>query len=102
MSRGALIRQQRLETKQMRNKIKELKEQRARMNGDVRNKSLQKNITNQIKEMEEEMEAKHAKELEEFDKKKSGPTSKLPQNGIDAKIDFKSINLNFSHIKFED
>jgi hypothetical protein len=69
------------------------------LNGDARRKPEQKAINNEIKELEEQLEAKHAQELADYDRKHPS-TSKLPSNGLDAKIDFKSINLNFNHLKF--
>ena len=95
-----MIRQQKLETRQVREEVKKLKERRTRLNGDARNKPEQRTLTNQIKELEEQMEAKHALELEEYDKKHPSE-SKAPANSMDGKLDFKSINLNFGHIKFD-
>lgn len=99
MSRGALVRQQKLETRELRETIRKLKDSRTRLNGDARNKRDQKSITQEIRTLEEELAAKHAAELEAFDKKNSS-RSKHTTSSTETKISFNSINLNFSHINF--
>ena len=84
----------------MRDTIRKLKESRTRLNGDYRNKSQQKSITQDIKTMEEELEQKHARELEEFDNKNK-PARNMASTATTGKINFKSINLDFTHIKFD-
>lgn len=100
MTRGALVRQHKLEARELRDTIRTLKESRARLNGDSRHKPQQKSITQEIKSMEDELEQKHARELEEFDAKNKA-TGKHAPTAATGKINFKSINLDFTHIKFD-
>jgi dipeptidase len=100
MSRGALVRQQKLEARELREQTRMLKESRSRLNGDSRAKGQQKSITQEIKSLEEELEKKHAAELEEFDQKHASSSKATPRTA-EGKIIYKSINLDFSHIKFD-
>lgn len=77
-----------------------MKESRSRLNGNSRNKPQQKSITQEIKSMEEELEQKHARELEEFDNRNKA-TANPTTTSTTGKINFKSINLDFTHIKFD-
>lgn len=98
-SRGALIRQQKLEARELRDTIRKLKESRMRAGSSVQAKGHKKSITQEIKNLEDELEAKHAKELADFDAQ-HGTSSDPSHRQTEGKINFKSINLDFSHIKF--
>lgn len=70
-----------------------------RAGSSVQAKGHKKNITQEIKNLEDELEAKHANELAEFDAQ-HGTSSDPSHRQTEGKINFKSINLDFSHIKF--
>ena len=83
----------------MRDQIRLLKETRMRVGSDARARGQKKSITQEIKSMEDELAKKHEEELAEFDAK-HGKADSSALTRVEGKINFKSINLDFSHIKF--